>query len=169
MFVRALTDEERSALATGLRSSDGLVVRRSQMVLNSAQGERVPQIAARLGCDEKTVRQVVHRFNRLGGAAVARGSSRPHHPPPPAFTPAHAEELRALLHRTPRDFGYPSSLWTLELAAQVSVAQGLTATLVSAETVRLTLKRLGIRWKRAKQWITSPDPEYARKKVDATG
>jgi hypothetical protein len=26
------------------------------------------------------------------------------------------------------------------------------------------LARLGVRWKRAKRWIESPDPEYARKK-----
>jgi hypothetical protein len=56
----------------------------------------------------------------------------------------------------------------LELAAEVSCAQGLTATQVSGETIRLTLKRLGIGWKRAKQWITSPDPEYVRKKGAAT-
>src|SRR5262249_54139791 len=29
---------------------------------------------------------------------------------------------------------------------------------------RLLLKRLGISWKRAKDWITSPDPAYAAKK-----
>ncbi len=23
---------------------------------------------------------------------------------------------------------------------------------------------MGVRWKRAKKWITSPDPDYARKK-----
>jgi hypothetical protein len=27
------------------------------------------------------------------------------------------------------------------------------------------LARLGVRWERAKRWITSPDPEYARKKL----
>ena len=37
-----------------------------------------------------------------------------------------AEQLRALLHRSPRDFGQPTSLWTLDLAAEVSFAQGLT-------------------------------------------
>ena len=31
-----------------------------------------------------------------------------------------------------------------------------------------SLERLGIRWQRAKQWITSPDPAYARKKGRAT-
>ncbi len=50
----------------------------------------------------------------------------------------------------------------------MSFAQGLTATRVSDETIRMTLKRLGIGWKRAKRWITSPDPAYARKKAPAT-
>jgi len=30
---------------------------------------------------------------------------------------------------------------------------------------RTTLARLGVRWRRAKAWITNPDPEYARKKA----
>jgi hypothetical protein len=55
----------------------------------------------------------------------------------------------------------------LELAADVSFEQGLTTERVSGETIRATLQRLGIRWQRAKRWITSPDPEYARKKAPA--
>jgi hypothetical protein len=50
----------------------------------------------------------------------------------------------------------------------VSFAQGITATRVSGETIRATLKRLGIGWRRAKRWITSPDPEYVAKKGGAT-
>jgi transposase len=168
IFVRALTDDERTALRTGLRSSDGVVVRRCQMVLASARGERVPQIAAWVGCDEKTVRQLLHRFNRLGRAALPRGSSRPHQPPPRAFPGERAEQLRALVHRRPRDFGYATSLWTLDLAAEVSFAQGLTPRLVTGEAIRQTLLRLGIGWKRAKHWITSPDPAYARTKGAVT-
>ena len=69
------------------------------------------------------------------------------------------------MHQSPRTFGKPTSRGTLHLAAEVSCAQGLTPRLVSDETIRLALRRLGVAWKRAKQWITSPDPEYARKKV----
>ena len=36
------------------------------------------------------------------------------------------------------------------------------------QTVRATLARLGACWKRAKDWITSPDPAYARKKGPVT-
>lgn len=79
------------------------------------------------------------------------------------FDAASAERLLALLHRSPREFGHATSVWTLEVAAEVAVAEGITATRVSDETVRATLERLGIRWRRAKAWITSPDPAYAQK------
>jgi len=49
--------------------------------------------------------------------------------------------------------------------AEVCHAQGITTERVSGETIRQTLMRLDIRWQRAKQWITSPDPAYAKKKT----
>ena len=52
--------------------------------------------------------------------------------------------------------------------AKVSFAQGLTPRLVSDEAIRVALRRLGVSWKRAKHWITSPDPAYARKKNAVT-
>jgi hypothetical protein len=78
-----------------------------------------------------------------------------------------AERLRALLHQSPRTFGRPTSLWTLDWVAEVAYAQGITPEQVSGETVRATRARLGIGWQRAKEWITSPDPEYARKETRA--
>ncbi|HZA21735.1 MAG TPA: hypothetical protein VFA32_03885 [Dehalococcoidia bacterium] len=77
--------------------------------------------------------------------------------------------MRALLHQRSRTFGQPTNVWTLELAAEVSFQQGLTPQRVSGETIRATLERLGVRWQRAKAWITSPDPAYARKKGPETG
>jgi transposase len=162
MFVRPPSEEERQALAAGLRSADAFTLRRSQIVLASARGERVPAIARSLGCSEQTVRNALRAFAARGVAALREGSSRPHtiHA---AFAADGAERLRALLHRSPRAFGHPTSVWTLELAAETAFAEGLTTTRVSDETVRATLARLGIRWRRAKTWITSPDPAYAQK------
>jgi transposase len=168
IYVRPLTDAERQALTAGLRSADTFVLRRCQILLASARGERAPRIAVQVGCDDQTVLTAVHAFNARGLAALQPGSSRPHHPPPQAFPGERAEQLRALLHRSPRAFGHPTSLWTLELAAAVSCAEGLTPTVVSGEAVRKTLLRLGMSWERAKQWITSPDAEYVRKKGSAT-
>ena len=165
--VRRPTDAEQQVLEASLRSADATVLRRSQIILASARDARVPGIARQVGCGEQTVRNVIHAFNDRGTAALAPGSRRPH-TIRAAFDLPRAERLRGLLHQSPRTFGQPTSLWTLDLAAEVSFAQGLTPTRVSDETIRMTLRRLGVRWKRAKQWITSPDPQYARKKVLAT-
>ena len=166
MYVRPLEDAERTQLVAGLRSSDAFVHRRAQILLAIARGEQAPQIARHLGCDAQTVRNAIAAFNARGLAALRKGSSRPHRFRV-AFDLARGEQLRALLHQSPRTFGKPTSMWTLELAAAVSFEHGLTAERVSGETIRATLARLGIRWKRAKRWITSPDPEYARKKAPA--
>jgi transposase len=168
VYVRPLTDAERVRLEEGLRSSDAFILRRCQILLASARHVRPLQIAQALGCDDQTVRTVIRRFERDGiEPCLTRQSSRPHNPPM-KIDAAAAEQLRALLHQSPRTFDKPTGIWTLELAAEVSFAQGITRERVSGETIRLALKRLDVSWKRAKHWITSPDPEYARKKVPAT-
>ena len=167
LFVRPLTGAERDTLSKSLRAPDAFTLRRAQIILASSRGARAGHIARRLGCSEQGVRNAIAAFNRAGLAALARRSSRPR-TVRPAFDAAGAEGLRALLHRAPRDFGKATSLWTPPLAAEVAAAEGLTAGPVTGETVRATLARLRVKWPRAKRWLASPDPAYARKKSAAT-
>jgi transposase len=167
IFIRPLTLDEQRQIQTGLRSSDAFVLRRCQILTASARGQRAPAIACQLGCDDQTVRNVIYGFNACGLAVLHEGSSRPHRLRS-AFSEEGAERLKDLLHHSPRDFGKERGVWTLALAAQVSFEQGLIATEVSSESVRRALKRLKTNWKRAKHWITSPDPQYLLKKTLAT-
>ena len=117
----------------------------------------------------KTARNAIRAFNERGLDALVAGSSRPKRVHA-AFDEKSAEALREMLHRSPREFGRSSSLWTLDMAAEVAFEEGLTKERVSGETIRATLSRLlSVRWMRAKRWITSPDPLYERKKGGATG
>lgn len=167
IFVRRVTDAERQALQASLRSNDAFVLRRSQILLGSSRGERAPQIAHSLHLASQTVRNVIRAFNERGLGALEEGSTRPK-TIRQAFDEERAKELKALLHQSPREFGKQTSVWTLNLVADVSFERGLSRERVSDETIRNTLKRLGVNWKRAKKWISSPDPEYARKKGSAT-
>lgn len=162
LFVRPPSEEEEQALAAGLRSADAFVLRRCQIILASARGERAAAIARAVGCSDQTVRNAIHAFAEGGVGALQAGSSRPH-TSHAAFDAAGAERLRALLHRSPREFGHPTSVWTLALLAETAEREGLTARRVTGETIRATLARLGINWRRAKGWITSPDPAYTPK------
>ena len=166
--MRPFTDAEQQALDTGLRSSDAFVLRRCQILRASRRGQHARIIAEQVGCDDQTVRNVIHTFNAGGLAVLTPGSSRPL-TAQPIFDAPKRERLRAILHRAPRTFGKPTSVWTLDLAAEVSFAEGLTPRQVSGETIRQALRQLGTRWKRAKHSLTSPDPAYVRKKNSATG
>jgi transposase len=168
IFVRDLTEQEQKTLIAGLRSSDAFVLRRSQILLASARGESAPSIAKALSCDEQTVRHAIHDFNQTGLFALQAGSSRPHHLATVLRADVTAEQVKTLLHRPPRDFGFQTSLWTLELLVKQCVRLGWMGRDVSIETMRQTLGRLGINWKRAKRWITSPDPLYQQKKPRAS-
>src|SRR5205085_4196426 len=163
-FVRPLAAAERQQLQAGLRSADAFTARRCQILLASAQGVRPPQIARNLSCAVGTVHYALRAFAREGLACLQEKSSRPHSAHP-YLGPRHADALKDLLHHSPRLYGQPTSLWTLGRVAHVCHAKGWTPRPLTGEAIRQALQRLGIRWRRAKHWITSPDPAYARKKT----
>ena len=168
MLVRELTADERDALRCGLKSADGFTVRRSQVLLASAAGSGPAAIGSTVGLSAQAVRNAIRAFHADGLACLDRK-------PPVAKAPAlvwdrrHDGGLKNLLHRRPREFGRPASLWTLASAADVCHANGWTTRRLTAEGMRGVLARLGIGWKRAKHWITCPDPEYAKQKSCGTG
>src|SRR5829696_1625152 len=153
LFVRELSDPERQTLQVGLRSSDGFTVRRCHILLASARGDTTTVIARAVEC--------------RGLAGVALQSRRPH-TAAKLFEAERSARLKALLHQSPRQFGKARSTWTLALAAEVCAEHGITPERVSLETIRDALKRLGVGWRRAKTWITSPDPQYALNQTGVT-
>ena len=168
LFVRELTAAEQAALRRGLRSPDAFTLRRSQILLASADGRRPSEIAAALGCATQTVRDAIRAFHADGAGCLAPKPSAPktRHPVWPRDRDG---DLKALLHQCPRTLGKPTSLWTLALVAEVCREKGWTARALSPEGIRKVLRRLDVGWKRAKHWLTSPDPDYAKKKRHAIG
>jgi transposase len=167
LFIRPLAKAERTALTEALRSSEAFRLRRAQYLLASADRQLPRQIAATYGGCEQTVRNALRAFNAVGLECLTPQSRRPKSAVPQLIGPK-LERLQEILHRSPRQFGKAQSVWTQTLLAEVAHEEGLTEQQVSYETIRLALKRLKANWKRAKRWITSPDPQYALKKSGET-
>jgi len=167
IFVRSLTSDEHTALHAALRATDAFCLRRAQYLLASAKGQTPKQIATTYGGCVQSVRNAIKAFETAGLGCLTQGSHRPQRIAA-LFGEAELARLQVLLHQSPRTFGKETSVWTLTLLAEVSFEQGLTPKQVSLETIRRALARLGANWRRAKHWITSPDPLYALKKRDAT-
>ena len=66
LFVRPLSPQELQALKEGCRFRDAFTLRRSQIILASAERQRASQIARHLHCSRQTVRNVIHEFNSKG-------------------------------------------------------------------------------------------------------
>jgi transposase len=167
IFVRPLTAEEQRRLAAGRHSADAFTVRRSQILLASSRGETVARIAEFTGLSDQAVRNALRDFDQRGLEALTAGSSRPKSVVP-VLSGERQERLEDLLHHSPREYGKERSLWTLPLLAEVSFQEGLTPEMLSGESVRRALKRLQVNWRRAKRWVSSPDPLYGLKKTPET-
>jgi transposase len=167
IYVRPLTEMEQQFLEEQLRSSDAFRLRRAQFLLASARKQTPRQIATTYGGCVQNVRNVINAFAAQDLDCLNPKSNRPKSTKP-LLSEDQLPQLQHLLHQSPRTFGKPTSLWTQDLLAQVTYEEGLTPQVVSDETIRRALHRLGANWKRAKHWITSPDPLYALKKSGET-
>ena len=163
IFVREPSAAERARLEAALRASDAFTVRRAQIVLASAEGRRPRTIARELRCAVQTVRNGVRAFNAGGLAALTAGSSRPKSAAP-VLGAAELERLRAILHQPPRAFGHARSTWTLDLLAREAHGQGLSPTVLSGETIRQALLRLGVGLEAGQALADQPRPRLRAKK-----
>ena len=103
--LRPLPNQEHQALVAGLRSTSSFTLRRCQLLWASPRGQHARQIADSLCGGDQTVRHVIHEFNTRGLAALQPRSTAPHHLPHAVFDRARREQLRGLLHQSPRTFG----------------------------------------------------------------
>jgi len=165
LYVGRLTENEIKRLRQGLRSSSAFTVRRCQIVLKSSQWQTPRQIAQQLGCSDQTVRQAIRAYQQTGLACLQE-KSHARHNQEPSIKETGRERLKELIRLSPRTFGYETSVWTRSLLAEMLHQEGHTTYQVSPSTITLTLKRLGISWRRAKQWVRSPDPHYEHRKKD---
>ncbi|HSR53243.1 MAG TPA: helix-turn-helix domain-containing protein [Acidobacteriota bacterium] len=163
MFVRELSPEEQTALDEALHSKSEFTRRRAQVLRFSAQRLRPRQIADGIGLSSQAVRNVIHDFHERGLDSLARRAMGPK-APERLFDDAKRKRLQEIAHRSPRHFGKARSTWSLPLLAEVAFEEGLTEHAVSHETIRQAIHALGSTWRRAKNWIRSPDPQYLLKK-----
>src|SRR5437763_12638160 len=160
--VRELENEEGNRLLRIVRRSSGSVVtwRRAQMVLLSAQGMDVAQIAKVAFTSEDRVRAVLHNFNDDGFDSLypkyAGGR-------PPTFTLPQRREIKKIALSRPVDHDLPFSTWSLSKLAEFLVAEGVVDD-ISHEGLRVLLRKEEVSFQVIKTFKQSNDPDFEVKK-----
>ena len=161
LYVRDIGIAEGRRLQRMVRTGrDRIKVRRAQVILASAQGSKVPDIARRLYFSPAHVRTVIKAFNDEGfeGLAPKYGGGRP-----PKFT----EEQRSLIVETalcpPDLLGQPFTRWSLAKLREFILSERI-ADSICIETLRQMLKATKVKLRRTKTWKECNDPKLASKK-----
>jgi transposase len=160
--VREITNDEGRRLLQIVRRSSGSVVRwrRAQMVLLSAQGMDVAQIAKVAFTSPDRVREVLHNFNDDGFDSLAPKYSGGR---PPKFTLPERREIKRMALSRPVDHDLPFSTWSLSKLAEFLVAEGVVDD-ISHEGLRVLLREEGVSFQVIKTWKQSNDPDFEAKK-----
>jgi transposase len=160
--VREITNEEGNRLLRIVRRSSGSVVtwRRAQMVLLSAQGMDVPQIAKVAFTSEDRVRAVIHNFNADGFDSLYPRYSGGR---PVTFTLPQRQQIKKIALSRPQDHHLPFSTWSLTKLAEFVVAEGVVED-ISHEGLRVLLREEGVSFQAIKTWKASNDPDFEAKK-----
>jgi transposase len=140
--VREITNDEGNRLLRTVRRSSGSVVtwRRAQVVLLSAQGMDVAQIAQVTFTSGDRVRDVIHNFNSDGFESL-----RPKYAGgrPPKFDTEQREQIKQIALARPTDHGLPFSTWSLSKLVDYLLAQGVVED-ISHEGLRKLLRDEGV-------------------------
>ena len=160
--VREITGEEGNRFLRIVRRSSGSVVtwRRAQMVLLSAQGMDVGQIAKVAFTSPDRVRAVLHNFNDDGFDSLVPKYSGGR---PPTFTLPERREIKKIALSRPVDHDLPFSTWSLTKLAEFLVAEGVVDD-ISHEGLRVLLREEGVSFQVIKTWKQSNDPDFEAKK-----
>jgi Transposase and inactivated derivatives len=160
--VREITNDEGNKLLSIIRRGSGSVVRwrRAQIVLWSAQGMDVPQIAKIAFTSEDRVRAVLHNFNDDGFDSLVPKYAGGR---PPTFTLPERREIKKIALARPQDHNLPFSTWSLSKLAEFLVAEGVVDD-ISHEGLRVLLREEGVSFQVIKTWKQSKDPDFEAKK-----
>jgi len=142
------------------RSTSRIKVRRTQVVLASNQGYKVPAIAELVHYSEHHVRAILKEFNERGLKAL---DPKPRSGRPTEFT----EDDKAFIAETakcpPDLLGCPFKRWSLEKLRDYLVNEKIIAS-ISLETLRTVLHEKNVKLRRIKTWKECNDPKLKSKK-----
>jgi transposase len=155
--IGPLSHEQRDALEQVRRRAVGRVSQRAHMVLLSARGYTVEQIAEIFGVGEDVVRKWLHRYERQGPLGLD-DRPRPGRPPRDRLA-RHIVDTQ--VGQSPRAVGLVQSCWTVGLLAAFLWARFRLR--LSPSGVRRHLKAGGWRWARPRLAPATHAPAGQRK------
>jgi transposase len=160
-FVRSLTNAEGQHIQRILRRGKSRTpFRRAQVIIHSAHGYAVQEIARVTCLHEEYIRELIRQFN-VNGVALFKERARSGRPV--EFVPEIRADIVEIALSPPKLLGCPFTHWSLEKLRE-HILRVRVVPKISLETLRTILKEEGVHLQRTKTWKESKDLAFRSKK-----
>jgi transposase len=137
----------------------GRLRERNRAIAVIATLRRIPisTIAQFLMIDKRTVHNIIQRFNSMGVNGVfdfRRGVIRKHE------KSKYINALFSILHSPPSEYNINRTSWTMQDLHRTMQVKGMT---INKDSIRKIIRDAGFKFKKAKEVLTSTDPDYREK------
>jgi transposase len=148
-FIKKLTKNECQEIENLYRKGPTNRVRkRAQAIRLSAKNYTIPQISEILGCNQQSIHNWFNTFEKDGFDGLY---DKPRASRPVIATSEYRVSLVKAIKTSPRDLGYPFTVWTIT-RIRAHMAREMKA-LLSESRVRQIMKEEGLVFKRPKHTL----------------
>jgi transposase len=159
IYVRSLKKDEIKMLKKATKSNIAFTRDRAKILLLSSKGFFSGQIADKIGCESRKVRNAIEAFNTKGLKALERGKAKG---AKPKFTKEQKAKMLMVASTEPQKLGMHFTNWSLPKLKKYFIEKEIVGS-ISIESIRQLLKSEGIKLKKSKRRQYSNDPDFAKK------
>jgi len=125
-------------------------------------GINIRMISEFLFLSPKAIKRYIRRFKEEGVSKIVKRGYKAHKK---AEDPEYREKVLSIIHSPPSEYGINRTTWTINLIKDVLAEQGYAA---GKNTIPKIIRNAGYRFRKAKEVLTSNDPQYREKVSNIT-
>jgi transposase len=146
-------------LKKAIRSSNSFTRDRAKILLLSSKGYYARQIAEKIDCKARKVRNAIHSFNKKGLKALQKGKAKG---AKSKFTKEQRAKMLMIASTEPQKLGMHFTTWSLPKLRKYFIEKEIVSS-ISIETIRCLIKVEGVKLKKSRRRQYSNDPEFDKK------
>ena len=159
---RVMTENELLELSKWKNSSDRRKWEKAIVLFEAQKGKPIVEIANKIDRSYDKVKEWIHLFNKEGLVGLQK-KKRKINPSIAENVKRKKENVIKLIHETPKLHNINRASW--DLKSIVKAYRKLYSESISKTTISSYLKDQGFTFRKAKETLTSPDPDF-REKLD---
>ena len=147
LFAKSSSETEIEILKKSKNSTSAFTRDRTRIILLSFQGNQCKQIAEKMDCDPRKVRNAIKAYNKIGLEALKRGKAKGAEP---KFTKEQKAKIVMTASTDPIKLDLHFTTWSLPKLKKYFITKKIVDS-ISIETIRNIMKDMELSLKRAKE------------------